>query len=222
MHCPFLFTWMNWSGGSTKKDFPIYASFWHRYPKTLIFISFNIRLHRNLNPFSHFWSGIGIVNAIEVVHAFPEEDGLQHFREWLESPDPTILGNLGAQTGTTLKKRGPNEVEAGSSVSTDNIPKLKKIFMDKHVITMFLACFLLCWISSHLSDFLSSHALLTEKCEQKLAYSCNFSEWGGYFCIRLSTSGQINRTFLVGEARSVCSSQVSWIPFSFFFLTFIL
>nr|GMC73439.1 DNA repair protein UVH3 isoform X1 [Ipomoea batatas] len=39
-------------------------------------------------------SGIGIVNAIEVLNAFPEEDGLHKFREWVESPDPTILGKI--------------------------------------------------------------------------------------------------------------------------------
>ncbi|KAI3963309.1 hypothetical protein MKW98_022731 [Papaver atlanticum] len=83
-------------------------------------------------------SGIGIVNAIEVAHAFPEEDGLQQFREWLESPDPTILGNLNTQSGSNLKKRGSkissNEVESGVDRrnSMDNIPKLKQIFMDKH------------------------------------------------------------------------------------------
>ncbi|RZC79754.1 hypothetical protein C5167_042331 [Papaver somniferum] len=83
-------------------------------------------------------SGIGIVNAIEVAHAFSEEDGLQQFREWLESPDPTILGNLNTQSGSNLKKRGSNissnEVEAGIDRrnSTDSIPKLKQIFMDKH------------------------------------------------------------------------------------------
>ncbi|XP_054790817.1 DNA repair protein UVH3-like [Prosopis cineraria] len=39
-------------------------------------------------------SGIGIVNAIEVVNAFPEEDGLLKFRQWVESPDPTIFGRF--------------------------------------------------------------------------------------------------------------------------------
>ncbi|KAF2316157.1 hypothetical protein GH714_041496 [Hevea brasiliensis] len=39
-------------------------------------------------------SGIGIVNAIEVVNAFPEEDGLKKFREWIESPDPNHSGKV--------------------------------------------------------------------------------------------------------------------------------
>ena len=43
--------------------------------------------------------GIGIVNAIEVVIAFLEENGLQKFRDWIESPDPAILGKFDVQTG---------------------------------------------------------------------------------------------------------------------------
>ncbi|KAK9117156.1 hypothetical protein Sjap_016103 [Stephania japonica] len=99
-------------------------------------------------------SGIGIVNAIEVVNAFPEEDGLQNFREWLESPDPTILGQLDGQTGSASRKRGSkinngegsnseNNVEGSSSSggfaeghndkqSRDNVESIKQIFMDKH------------------------------------------------------------------------------------------
>lgn len=101
--------------------------------------------------FSLFQSGIGIVNAIEVAHAFSEEDGLQQFREWLESPDPTILGNLNTQSGSNLKKRGSNissnEVEAGIDRrnSTDSIPKLKQIFMDKHVSFLFFCLLLACY-----------------------------------------------------------------------------
>ncbi|XP_017699575.3 DNA repair protein UVH3 [Phoenix dactylifera] len=50
-------------------------------------------------------SGIGIVNAIEVVHAFAEEDGLNKFREWIESPDPSILEKLDSHTGCSSRKR---------------------------------------------------------------------------------------------------------------------
>ncbi|PIA62144.1 hypothetical protein AQUCO_00200266v1 [Aquilegia coerulea] len=96
-------------------------------------------------------SGIGIVNAIEVVNAFPEEDGLQKFREWLESPDPTILGKLVTQTGPDSRKKESNgpadcsktvaDVPASCGVvseghdnelSADDIQKTKQIFMDKH------------------------------------------------------------------------------------------
>ncbi|XP_058736764.1 DNA repair protein UVH3 isoform X2 [Vicia villosa] len=71
-------------------------------------------------------SGIGIVNAIEVVTAFPEEDGFQKFRQWVESPDPTILGRLDAKS---VSKKGskPEEKE-----SPDHIQETKQIFMDKH------------------------------------------------------------------------------------------
>lgn len=32
-------------------------------------------------------AGVGIVNALEVVHAFPGREGLAAFRAWVESPD---------------------------------------------------------------------------------------------------------------------------------------
>ena len=99
-------------------------------------------------------SGIGIVNAIEVVNAFPEEDGLQKFREWLESPDPSILGKLNAHAGHNARKRKlkacsndadglTNNVDGESAESVvrghdeqqsvDGLPDIKQIFMDKHV-----------------------------------------------------------------------------------------
>uniref|UniRef100_A0A0E0CWX6 DNA repair protein UVH3 n=1 Tax=Oryza meridionalis TaxID=40149 RepID=A0A0E0CWX6_9ORYZ len=92
-------------------------------------------------------SGIGIVNAIEVAHAFPEEDGLQKFREWVESPDPTLLGKLGMESGSSSKKKksGRNhsdgkgnslepEYTKGSddSQSSNETQRIKEIFMSKH------------------------------------------------------------------------------------------
>ncbi|KAJ8750315.1 hypothetical protein K2173_014230 [Erythroxylum novogranatense] len=99
-------------------------------------------------------SGIGIVNAIEVVNAFPEEDGLHKFREWIESPDPTILGKLDAQTGLSERKKGSKVLgnnlssannNGGGTQSGQDIPQshmmkqsadaaqqTKQIFMDKH------------------------------------------------------------------------------------------
>ncbi|CAL0318694.1 unnamed protein product [Lupinus luteus] len=65
-------------------------------------------------------SGIGIVNAVEVLNAFPEEDGLLKFRQWVESPDPTILGKLDAKNGSNTKKRG-SEVVGKINVSKSNI-----------------------------------------------------------------------------------------------------
>uniref|UniRef100_A0A1J3ENI3 DNA repair protein UVH3 n=2 Tax=Noccaea caerulescens TaxID=107243 RepID=A0A1J3ENI3_NOCCA len=80
-------------------------------------------------------SGIGIVNAIEVVTAYPEEDGLQKFREWVESPDPTILGTPDAKKGLNVKKRGSGSVDdkgSSSGVPMDDTEEIKRIFMDKH------------------------------------------------------------------------------------------
>lgn len=91
-------------------------------------------------------SGIGIVNAIEVVHAFPEEDGLQKFKEWIESPDPSIFGQLHMETSSKSKKRKPGgnysdgkgkglepECDQGSDdLSANETERIKKIFMSKH------------------------------------------------------------------------------------------
>ncbi|KAB1211737.1 DNA repair protein UVH3 [Morella rubra] len=100
-------------------------------------------------------SGIGIVNAFEVVNAFPEEDGLDKFREWIESPDPTILKKLDTDTGSSARKRGPKVSDNGLSCSKHNTEEvsaselniseaqeqkqsesymqdIKQIFMDKH------------------------------------------------------------------------------------------
>uniref|UniRef100_A0A0A9BDF9 DNA-repair protein UVH3, putative n=1 Tax=Arundo donax TaxID=35708 RepID=A0A0A9BDF9_ARUDO len=92
-------------------------------------------------------SGIGIVNAIEVVHAFPEEDGLQKFKEWIESPDPSIFGKLDMEAGSRSKKRksgGNDSDEKGKGLEPECIQgshdkqssreteQTKKIFMSKH------------------------------------------------------------------------------------------
>ena len=71
-------------------------------------------------------SGIGIVNAIEVLNAFPEGGGLQEFRDWIESPDPTILSNFGSQTENSSGAPEHNQ-------SADPIQERRKLFMDKHV-----------------------------------------------------------------------------------------
>ncbi|KAK4393025.1 DNA repair protein UVH3 [Sesamum angolense] len=93
-------------------------------------------------------SGIGIVNAIEVVNAFPEKDGLLEFREWIESPDPTILGKLDVEAGGSSRRKGSKgsgSMMGGSSSNTegmscdqsapqivDEAKRIKQIFMDKH------------------------------------------------------------------------------------------
>ncbi|KAH1162102.1 hypothetical protein GLYMA_01G077200v4 [Glycine max] len=98
-------------------------------------------------------SGIGIVNAIEVVNAFPEEDGLLKFRQWVESPDPTILGRLDANSGSNSRKKGSKIEEKMNSSScnvkesavmqnichaqeqnelSDYIQEIKQTFFNKH------------------------------------------------------------------------------------------
>lgn len=99
-------------------------------------------------------SGIGIVNAIEVVNAFPEDDGLKKFREWLDSPDPSILKKLHASSGKSSRKRSLKSSKKTGSIaeeeeegvipdqSTDRDQEeelfeegnsaLKQIFMEKH------------------------------------------------------------------------------------------
>ncbi|XP_050382696.1 DNA repair protein UVH3 isoform X3 [Argentina anserina] len=94
-------------------------------------------------------SGIGIVNAIEVVNAFPEEDGLHKFRNWIESPDPTILGKLDVESGSSTTKRGStlgkNDTNSKSHMdeksncqdqehkqSDDPTEGVKQIFMNTH------------------------------------------------------------------------------------------
>ncbi|KAL3526027.1 hypothetical protein ACH5RR_014399 [Cinchona calisaya] len=94
-------------------------------------------------------SGIGIVNAIEVVNAFPEEDGLHKFREWIESPDPSILGKFDLQAGGNSKQiqsqvgdtdmscsdsklTGTSAYDGDVSGSVDEAQKTKQIFMNKH------------------------------------------------------------------------------------------
>jgi DNA excision repair protein ERCC-5 len=34
--------------------------------------------------------GIGVVNAVEVVHAFPGCEGLSEFRDWVMAPDAQV------------------------------------------------------------------------------------------------------------------------------------
>ncbi|XP_075493935.1 DNA repair protein UVH3-like [Primulina tabacum] len=85
-------------------------------------------------------SGIGIVNAMEVVNAFPEKTGLHEFREWIESPDPTILGNFDGQSGKS-KGKGSKDHDTLKSCSSSNADErscdqdhkmMKQTFMDKH------------------------------------------------------------------------------------------
>ncbi|PKA54841.1 DNA repair protein UVH3 [Apostasia shenzhenica] len=99
-------------------------------------------------------SGIGIVNAIEVVNAFPEEDGLLKFKEWVESPDPAILELHGSSSGSKLKRPSTTrrnteegikdnidssasmEHDLGGAVDPSSVKAQfdtkKEVFMEKH------------------------------------------------------------------------------------------
>lgn len=44
-------------------------------------------------------SGIGVVNAMEVVLAFPGVEGLRAFREWVDSPDAALVGMAAQKFG---------------------------------------------------------------------------------------------------------------------------
>ncbi|MCO5592320.1 hypothetical protein L7F22_046321 [Adiantum nelumboides] len=65
-------------------------------------------------------SGIGIVNAIEVVSAFEGEEGLQKFKDWLDAPDFTLLEKIhqDGQKKQTRKKRVDNIQNAEESDDT--------------------------------------------------------------------------------------------------------
>lgn len=102
----------------------------------------------DLIPFVQFCSGIGIVNAVEVLNAFPEEDGLHKFREWIESPDPSILGKVGGKEGSNKRAKRSNSNAGEASTADQNVSKpdddmdmMKQIFMEKHVKTCFRLLF---------------------------------------------------------------------------------
>lgn len=94
-------------------------------------------------------SGIGIVNAIEVVNTFQGEAGLQKFKEWLDAPDLTLLNKV-HQDGTkkqTRKKKIERESEAqahstnvvvdpddaaSARSETSNYNHRQEGFIDKH------------------------------------------------------------------------------------------
>lgn len=43
-------------------------------------------------------SGIGIVNAMEVVHSFPSDLGLDEFKKWVKSPDEELVAAAQARS----------------------------------------------------------------------------------------------------------------------------
>ncbi|XP_020592445.1 DNA repair protein UVH3 isoform X2 [Phalaenopsis equestris] len=72
-------------------------------------------------------SGIGIVNAIEVINGFPEKDGFIKFKEWVESPD------LDGMENNIVCSASKDSVLGVDQSSGSTIPDAKKLtFMDKH------------------------------------------------------------------------------------------
>ena len=95
------------------------------------------------------------------MNAFPEEDGLLKFRQWVESPDPTILGRLDANSGSNSRKKGSKIEEKMNSSScnvkesavmqnichaqehnelSDYIQEIKQTFFNKHVTDFLPLC----------------------------------------------------------------------------------
>ena len=44
-------------------------------------------------------AGIGVVNAVEVVHAFRTDDELRYFRSWVDFPDPDVISRTKSVLG---------------------------------------------------------------------------------------------------------------------------
>jgi DNA excision repair protein ERCC-5 len=92
-------------------------------------------------------SGIGIVNAIEVVNAFSEEDGLKKFKDWLDSPDYDIFdkplgktkgkGKSGGRGDKANVDDGLNEDGEGNlnHAEAGNYTVAQKVWMHNHVST---------------------------------------------------------------------------------------
>lgn len=98
-----------------------------------------------LNTFVFCGSGIGIVNAIEVVNAFDGEGGLKKFKEMVESVDLSLLKGFkrkGSQSKAKGNKGGASdaveeeasELTGNGDVSGDPESTLRQeAFMENHV-----------------------------------------------------------------------------------------
>lgn len=60
-------------------------------------------------------TGVGIVNALEIVRAFPGPDGLQAFKEWLLAPDEQLVELArGSASGGRARGRGGGRGRGGA------------------------------------------------------------------------------------------------------------
>jgi DNA excision repair protein ERCC-5 len=57
-------------------------------------------------------AGIGIVNAVEIVHAFPGSEGLRAFSAWVHSPDQALL-DLAAKGKRRRRASGSSKTSVG-------------------------------------------------------------------------------------------------------------
>ncbi|GAQ89269.1 putative Xeroderma pigmentosum group G protein [Klebsormidium nitens] len=64
-------------------------------------------------------SGIGIVNAIEVVNAFSGPDGLSKFRDWLDAPDEALFA-AAQKNAKAREKRNQAENKASAKIESDD------------------------------------------------------------------------------------------------------
>ena len=80
-------------------------------------------------------SGIGIVNAIEVVNAYPDFESLKKFKEWMKSPDVRLLEEVEAHaTGQKMKQKQKSELSGKEdSLDISDIHSRQRIFEEKHV-----------------------------------------------------------------------------------------
>lgn len=143
--------------------------------------------------FLYCCSGIGIVNAIEVINAFPEENGLRQFREWIESPDPDILGKVDFPARSNLEKTASKAEDCSKSSlncssegaldgPVDDLLKMKQQFMKKHVNFRFIISLRYLLLEDPLYAVLILFCC-SEESEQKLAYSFYFPKRSSDFSI---------------------------------------
>eukprot|EP00850_Spirogloea_muscicola_P005046 SM000022S07260 [mRNA] locus=s22:839411:846038:- [translate_table: standard] len=76
-------------------------------------------------------SGIGIVNAIEVVNAYPGDGGLEKFKDWLDGPDERIFDHVGGGYGKGLSSKA-EEGLGGEPLEEPELMAIRRTFEAKH------------------------------------------------------------------------------------------